>query len=527
MQVARLCLRGSLPNFVSRNLNREQSIEVNQLTVDTIKDPEIAPSKHEFKMQLAKTIKGEYKDTPEAGDAELWVAAWRAVLTAMYYAPLEYRSLSDAVIDGKPSKNRGILRNNSVIEIGDLSIIASEELPIPSRQSVHICTHSDTSEVIINPRGLLVNPTINSKYVIIRDNAIIYGPATPDKNSHRTMITGDFVSASIEIGDIVRIIGGPGNGTESVIDEIADSYIYIGRPTPLIIGSDLNAMVRAVKRMSDSYSNAQGKPKYEVIPGLAPAHMIIRSRRTNPSIIFDNLQMRKLVKNYIWEFFGQILKENKRPITKVSKIMRDHAESVAMRLIMSALSDGKESVKFELCDNLIKTDTNLMSMSIVRHIAQLKHEFKQHNVDIQVNDDEGIRIKTIGATPIVSKKIVEAKLHQIQSLDQESDDNNTSVRDSIESKIADRSKIFDAESVVCNDSVCELLKSLPSRAIEYVNVIIDPPPQFTNEYGESTKRSDIARFLGISQNEAKKIIETIKLQMMALGIGPDSLRLQI
>ncbi len=528
MQVARLCVRGSLVNFTSRNLNRDQSINVDQITKRLIDKPEIIPHKSEFKKQLARTIKGEYRDLPDAAETEFWIAAWRAVLSVTYHTPLEYRAYGSVLINGKKSRKRGIVYDNTVIEIGDISILVDESLPIPPEHAIHICAPGYTKSIVINDRGLLSNPNDQTKFTISRGNRTIFGPTKPAHGSHRLIFQGEFGTFDktwVKNGDIVKILSGPDSGEELLVTRATPSSIRLSYgPRPVVIGSDRHMMEFGYGKLQDKFTALQGKPHYIVVPGIDPIHLIIRTKMPNLSVIFDDEQMLKLVKTYGWEFFGQILKENKRPMTKITRIVKGEAHNVAMQLITSILQNSKDSIKFEIDNNLIKTETNLLSRSLTIKIAEIKREFLDHNVSVKAVENEGIYIYSNGEQPIISKKIVETRLNQTRSFDEpHSGDSEKTVRDVLESQIADKDMLSaNFNSLLSRDAMRTLLEKLPDLAIKYIAVKVDPPSDFKKTYGSNPKKADIADYLGVSANQIKRYESMIKIQMLALGMGPDS-----
>jgi hypothetical protein len=530
MQVAELYLRGKLPNYTGKNLNREQARDVDKITKRLVEDPKIASHKSEFKKQLARTIKGEYRDLPDAAETEFWIAAWRAILFVAYHTPLECKAFGPVEVNGKSLKGKKIIYDEDIIEIGEeISILVGESLPIPPEHTLHICTKHTTTTVTTNPRGLLCIPDHNTKYVVTRNGEVVFGPAVPGLLSHRTKITGmfgTFCKKLILPGDKVIITEGRDAGATATVDSSSFTSFDMGIPHPVVFGSKLSTMKTAYSRLRDDYSPAQGSPQYVVIPSLRPVHMIVRSRRAVPHIIFDDIQLRKLVKNYGWEFFGQILKENKRPMIKSVKVIRDSADTVALRLVESLFTTSKESIKFEIDqDNkIIKTETYLLPMPIVRKIADIKREFLANKVDVQVIEGKGIKIRSMGQPPTISKKITEVRFNNIRSFDEHgSHDPEKTVRSILESQIADKHKISSHfESVSSKLDIAELIEKLPESTAQYIMMLIDPPKEFFDTYGHSTRKSDIADFLGVHVNELKKHERIIKLQMLALGMGPGS-----
>jgi hypothetical protein len=492
-----------------------------------INDPEIASSKGKFKRQLARTIKGEYLDSQDVAETEFWISTWRAVLSLTYHVPLECRMFGKATINGHIARKKTMLYNGDVIEIGDnIAISAEEILPIPPQHILHICTPEETIDITTNVRALLTNPDESTRFVIIKDNNVIFGPASPKAKSHRTKINGDFSQTNAKIGDICRIVEGRDKGLEVVIGKVTPESIHMGDPQPLVIGSDPEVMRMAYNELKDEYSPSQLDPQMVVLPAVKPIHLIIRSRRTNPEVIFDDSQMRKLVKNYGWELFGQIIKENKRPMSKTPKIIKGSADAVALQIITSLFSSGKESIKYEVVNNasMIKTSTGLLPMWIVTKIGELKREFIALNVDIKVVEGEGIYIKPIGMTPTISRRIVDAQYIQTKSFDdQYNQDSDQTVRDVLESQIADKTKTAtNLNSLFSSDAMRELISRLPPKIVEYVQLRACPPLDFDEKFGNHPKRSDVASYLGIHPNEIKKFDSIIRMQMLALGMGPDS-----
>jgi hypothetical protein len=523
MQVAKLYLRGNLVNYTNKNLNADQLLDRDKIFFAIDNDPKIIPSKSKFKQKLAETIGGEYCD-PRAAEVEWWTATWRAILTATYHTPLEYRSYAPSLINNKKAKHKGtIYGGDNIGVVPGIDITICESLPIPPEHKILINANGKITEYYTNKRGLLVNPQDNTKFVVLRGDEIVLGPLSPGDGSHRTKFTGKF-DPSIHNGDRLRIVQGPDLNTEVPIECMTSTSIIFNTPRPLILGSDLEIMEKVYKKvMADSYSTAQGEPQFYCHPSLRPIHMVIRSRRSNPEIIFDGKQMRKLVKNYGWEFIGQILKENKRDMIKTQTYIEDSAEIIAIKMVESLFRSSKESIRFEVAPGatMVRTETGLLTISMVQKIADLKREFLIYNVDIQVVDGEGIKIKIMGDTPIISRKIIEVRFNQDKSFDDKIDEEST-VRDTLESQIAHKEKLVASfESMQSRDAMNELLCKLPDNAAKFMSILMSPPPDLFEKYGGSPRERDIAEYMGINPSQIKRFKETIRLQMLALGIGPD------
>jgi hypothetical protein len=284
------------------------------------------------------------------------------------------------------------------------------------------------------------------------------------------------------------------------------------------------------KIMEDTYSPAQGEPQYLVYPQLEPVHLIIRSRMTDPSAVFDDRQMVKLVKNYGWEYIGQILKENKRTMIKTTIDIKDNAERVALRLLESIFANSKEALKFSICNDTatIKTETGLMPKPVVEKVADLKREFLTYKVAIQVIDEIGIVIKPIGETPIIAKRITEIRLNKMKSFDDQVNDEDKPIRYTLESQLADKEKLISHfETLFARDAIEALLDKLPDNAARFMAIMTSPPPDFFERYGKNYREKDVAVYMGVNSAQIKRFKETIRLQMLALGMGPeDSLNTQ-
>lgn len=527
MQIAKLYLRGNLVNYTSKNLNTDQLLDRDKIFLKIDKDPEIKPSKSKFQQKLADTIGGEYCD-PKAAEIEWWTAAWRAILSVTYHIPLEYRIFAPTKLNNKKARKRGIIYDNDTMELTkNVSICVSEKLPIPPEHKIWVCSDRGTDTFSTNCRGLLSNPSDSTKYIIMRNGQPLIGPSSPGENSHRTKFNGNFgsfIKPFVLRGDLLQIIEGPDSGSTVVIEHATATSIYFNTPKPLIFGSNLGIMTKTYhKIMNDQYCCGQGRPQFYCHPDLSPVHLIIRSRRANPEAIFDNIQMRKLVKNYGWEFIGQILKENKREMTKTQIFIEDHAEVVALRMLESLFGSGKENVKYEVCHktSTIKTETGLLPMSIIIKIAELKREFAAYNVGIQVVEDKGINIAKRDDTPIITKRITEVKFNQTKSFDDKIDEEST-VRNSLEAQIASKEKLVSHfETMQAKDAMRELLSKLPDNAAKFISLMMSPPPELFEKCGGNPRERDIATYMGVKQSQIKKYKETIRLQMLALGMGPE------
>jgi hypothetical protein len=208
---------------------------------------------------------------------------------------------------------------------------------------------------------------------------------------------------------------------------------------------------------------------------------------------------------------------------KTQTYIEDSAEIIAIKMVESLFRSSKESIRFEVAPGatMVRTETGLLTISMVQKIADLKREFLIYNVDIQVVDGEGIKIKIMGDTPIISRKIIEVRFNQDKSFDDKIDEEST-VRDTLESQIAHKEKLVASfESMQSRDAMNELLCKLPDNAAKFMSILMSPPPDLFEKYGGSPRERDIAEYMGINPSQIKRFKETIRLQMLALGIGPD------
>jgi len=57
--------------------------------------------------------------------------------------------------------------------------------------------------------------------------------------------------------------------------------------------------------------------------------------------------------------------------------------------------------------------------------------------------------------------------------------------------------------------------------------MMSPPPDLFEKSGGTPRERDIATYMGVAPSQIKKYKETIRLQMLSLGMGPeDSLESQ-
>jgi hypothetical protein len=161
-------------------------------------------------------------------------------------------------------------------------------------------------------------------------------------------------------------------------------------------------------------------------------------------------------------------------------------------------------------------------MTIVRKIAELKREFLTYSVDIQIIEDTGIHIKAIGETPIITRKITEVRFNRMKSFDEKMDDDDDKpIRESLETKIAERHKLTSHfDSMFSRDAIKTLFDRLPDKAADFLSILMSPPPELCEKVGSTPRERDIAEFMGVGSGDIKKFKSTIRLQMYALGLVP-------
>jgi len=265
-------------------------------------------------------------------------------------------------------------------------------------------------------------------------------------------------------------------------------------------------------------------------------------------LLEDQNQLSKLLGEFIWNYFRQILNENAiREHQKDAIAISGNADFVAVEEILSALK--KHDVDFDYCGQLspqsgyyrITTNLNLTSPALTYDsktskpgdLKAIQHRYGLLGVKIAIKPNE-ITVKEITknapqAEALVSKPQEVSHTSRAPSIDEQ---DGLSIFDTLEptqikkgatmlaesdsiGKI-DTNDLFDAikESLPDNDQ--PIMDILTEQGDIYVQFVASPEGKASN--GRMIV-NHIATFLGRSPRQVSQAIDNIKIQCMARGVG--------
>lgn len=505
-QLARLYARGRIFGFTQKNLTPDQALDRDYFAKLIYDDTEIQAHKKRFTQKLASIIGSDYKDIEGAGVQDAYLAIHKAVLSHTYHTPLEVRctNIDDINLNGNQIQRSCIVKDNDVIEIGEeISILIEEKLPIPPEHTITVCTKSNTFKFTTNPRGISCNPNYSTKFNIIRDDVIISTGLTPEEGSNRLEFSGQF--DNVRVNDIVEIIEGPGLGSKAIVENIRDNTLHLSKPRALLIGSDRRAMRKEYEKLYNKHSVVHGSPQYLVIPTLRPVHVIIKSRVPNLRAMFDEVQRRKIGKQFIWGYFSQHIRENKRAVNKIVRPIKQEAHIVAMYEMESLLSST--TISFEIQDNSpsILVDTNIVPMEVAQKIASIKREYIDYGVEIISIEGYGYDIRTLRDTvPIISKQI--KVFHYISGISRDTEfDDEGNISDILQSEAAHVDSFGDFDAMLSKDIMNTLRKKIPAIARTILDIWTNTNEEYNKIYDGKIAKKYIMKFLDIKGNEYDKL----------------------
>lgn len=241
-----------------------------------------------------------------------------------------------------------------------------------------------------------------------------------------------------------------------------------------------------------------------------------------PQIAEDPIKRKKFFQSVMFNYLKQILRENKPHSYKEIRTEEGNAPDVAVSVIMFHMKKTRlvdpNIIIVDDNETKIKCDTGLLSLKIVQKIAELRDDFKQYNVNINVGWDAISVLSTTDTQQNINYKMVEKVYAKFTSLDSGSDneDSEGSYRDHCEHKafqIEHRYEHF-SESM-------QLLRSrLSNDARKLFDLIVDTPDDYKQQFGtDKMHKSYMAKYLGKEIKEIESMRDDIKMHCLALNIG--------
>jgi hypothetical protein len=168
----------------------------------------------------------------------------------------------------------------------------------------------------------------------------------------------------------------------------------------------------------------------------------------------------------------------------------------------------------------IMVDQWTFPSELVYELAELAEQYLRHDVEIMPEPD-CILINPLDSV-LPGVEVLESKDFYIKFLNFEArqdDEDGEGFRYQLEYEVSGNSIMPDSESID-NDIIMVLRSKLPADAVEVLDVIVDTPLEYLERFGNGPiRKTHLAEFLEKSPREVGKILQVVKVNAMALGIG--------
>ena len=254
-------------------------------------------------------------------------------------------------------------------------------------------------------------------------------------------------------------------------------------------------------------------------------------------VLTDSLQRKKWFQTWAFQFLRQILRENKIPSYKQSKIVSLPADEAAIEeirnYIAAAIRDNanqdratlrqiEKSIVLEEDGNksYLYLDQWSIPLDILYGLYEISEKYLTYNIRISFEPDRMV-IEPLGdSLPNLSVRQRRDVRVRFVSFEAKKDEDDDGHRYFLELEVSELKNDMEHESdVVESDSIQALRESLPDDAREVLNLIIDPPGDYVEKYGTVFRKKHVAEYLEATGGEVKDLIKKIKVHAMSLGLG--------
>jgi hypothetical protein len=250
-----------------------------------------------------------------------------------------------------------------------------------------------------------------------------------------------------------------------------------------------------------------------------------------PHVLEKGIQRKKYFQTFVFEYLKQILRENKRPTEKLKRKAVVTSEEAAIRDIKKCLIKLSEEDKanksiylaaiegFFVEGNSIYVRHWFLPLEFINHLSQIRDKYLSYGTEILL-DDERITVKSDNITYLEVDDTNKVFI-QFSNFEHNSDEKDDSYNHYLEFEMSETKSGAAVMDEKESDSITSLRSSLPPEATEVVELIINPPIDYIDQYGTRCYKSHIAKYLGKSNKEVDRLMSIIKYHMMAEGIGLD------
>lgn len=246
----------------------------------------------------------------------------------------------------------------------------------------------------------------------------------------------------------------------------------------------------------------------------------------NPDqMLLDPTQISKFFGEFIWNYFRQVLLENKIVKHGMSEVpVYGPADLVAVEAIISLLK--QYDVKYVYCPHTcrhdgyyhIETPVHQTSPEVSASFCDLLKEFAAHGVHIQYNNSS-IKVPDLPASSCI--EVIVKKSEQVTVLAKTTDNSNTLV------DVVELTAEAPEDDMGLSDTLSLIRAELPngpaSRLFDIYIQYGSEWDNFTKSSGQTDKpkQETIAGYLGINNKAYRDAVKEIKLRVLAHVIGPN------
>jgi hypothetical protein len=462
-QIAKLLIRGTLPNVTAKDLTPQQLEEVGRVCIIAYEDPQLKRALIEFCAALGRTIATEYKDQ-SFGRQEAMIAYWLAAVDILHHRPKKH------------------LKKLLESTCSDCNTICTNKVGEPDPKKTCVCGSRNK---------------LTDKFEIAQ-----------------TSDTLDLmVSDEIEIDGII--------GKVTEVKKEANPPIFVvkfskddKRALPMVATEARvwrSIIMLTADQAEERYEKATGNPAPE------------RDR----SIIENKIQRKKFFQTYLFNRLRQILRENTFETSKQHTTIRDHADKVAFRSIRSILTNTKNKIDFEAetleREFSFKVDTNQIPLKEVYELGDLKDNMSEYGINITIEQDLITAKAEDGDIPIVQGSIIEKnRVHGISLDSFNDDDDQGGFNEHIQTKgTATTSAPLSYKDIELSDSAKVVRDRLDEKGQQIFDLITNPSDAYVARFGSGKIcKAHVAKFLGISPKQVNHQWTIIELQCHAVGLTP-------
>jgi len=241
----------------------------------------------------------------------------------------------------------------------------------------------------------------------------------------------------------------------------------------------------------------------------------------------DPIIRKKYFQTCMFNYLRQILNENKIPTCRYNKVISGPADVVAKELIIFILDNAvPKAIRYSLSESNTATfhlNTHLIPQKTIKKIWSLSDEFKDCGIEILLSE-ESIIIVSNNPKHVTKKVSDRMRVKAISMTGLKEDDTRNNYKDHCEYHAAKKMEA-EVDKMLIKDAVETLSQRLNPQSKRILDILIDPPQEFLDEFYPQRKKAirpkekHIAQYLGISKTEVNKAIAIIQKQARALDIA--------